>query len=901
MKRKECIEKVINYLGWLSNRVRLNNSIYLTDINRNAEDFYCELLNLVYGFNLVNLNTIKANNPAIDLGDKEKGIAVQITSTSSLKKTKDTIKKFYKHGLFQEYKRLIIFNIVKKAKHQSQYIGDKYKLNTKEDIWDIEDLIKTIADKPKTEDLIAIADFLTKELNINSNLKDSDEIEGFDKYIRYPNPSIYNKKTWVGRSTLVNNLVNKVNKGTRIVFLSGISGVGKTTLAEHIAVKSWKKKPFNWISYSLANTENYGFGIEAYKLLKELGIKDIDPKEMNNSKMLSNRLYEELKDNYYWIQIDALEKLLISDVSNELVCDSWYSFFQRCLSSSNFYSRIVITSQILPASFNRFDDEYSNRWHQTIVKGLEIKDQSKLFRKAGIVTSELNKFFLDSIGKAYEGHPLVLKIIAKQIMADPFKGDVRLYWERYQSEFLEILGESKNKDTSNFIYNTELERRVSTKVRDTIKRLPERVRDLLCRSSVYRYPVPEAFWLAMINEYTLNEQKEAYLSLSDWNFIEKKGVGKDHFLLCQHNLIRNTALKLLNEGTAKSIWKLSEERAATQWLNNYTPDKAASNIDEIRGYLEAFYHFSNIGNWQECKEILLTPIDSSIKRELYWMLGIWGFYHEQIYICERILDKYDEEIDSICFNAIGLAYKELGDYTQAINNFRKRISLAQKNSDAKGEGNSLGNLGLVHWMKGDYEEAIKCHTQSLAISIKIFDRQGIGEDLGNLGLVYRDKEDYVKAICCTEKYLVIARRTKHRIGEQRALNNLGYIYLGLEKYEKALDYFCQSLDISREISNRLGEGISLSNIGEALIEVNKFPVAYVFLKQSLKVAEEIDDNLGKAYCFKHLAVLHYKINDLTNARNYCDSALQIANELDVSFAKECLQLKEQLFCVTKEA
>lgn len=94
MIRVDYQEKIIKALSWLKTEVDYHNSLSLTDINHAAEDFYCGLLNLVYGYNLKNINITEQNAAAIDLGDEQKKIAIQVTSTSTLAKTKYTVEKF---------------------------------------------------------------------------------------------------------------------------------------------------------------------------------------------------------------------------------------------------------------------------------------------------------------------------------------------------------------------------------------------------------------------------------------------------------------------------------------------------------------------------------------------------------------------------------------------------------------------------------------------------------------------------------------------------------------------------------------------------------------------------------------------------------------------------------------
>jgi len=135
-----------------------------TDINIYSEYFYRDLLNLAFGYKLININILEPNTAAIDLGDPENKIAIQVTSTSKLKKTKDTVKKFIEKELFNKYDRLIILNITEKTAHKAPTIGnDNYKLNTKEDIWDIKTLAAKINDL-KDNELQEIHKFLEQAL-----------------------------------------------------------------------------------------------------------------------------------------------------------------------------------------------------------------------------------------------------------------------------------------------------------------------------------------------------------------------------------------------------------------------------------------------------------------------------------------------------------------------------------------------------------------------------------------------------------------------------------------------------------------------------------------------------------------------------------------------------------------
>lgn len=166
MNRQDYQKSIIQSLTWLSTQVSVSNKLNLTDINVHSENFYRDLLNLAFGYNLININISDPNAAAIDLGNENNNnkFAIQVTSTSALTKTRGTVAKFVEKGLHKKYNRLIILNITGKKAHKVPTVGDdRYSLNTKTDIWDIGDLAAMINDLslPKIQE---ICDFLNQQL-----------------------------------------------------------------------------------------------------------------------------------------------------------------------------------------------------------------------------------------------------------------------------------------------------------------------------------------------------------------------------------------------------------------------------------------------------------------------------------------------------------------------------------------------------------------------------------------------------------------------------------------------------------------------------------------------------------------------------------------------------------------
>ena len=93
MTRGILIGEIIDKLSNLNNQVNFRCSMKLFDLNKVCEDFFCKLLNEIYGYSLTNLNAERSNQPGIDLGDEGRSIAFQITSQSDSSKVNDTLEK----------------------------------------------------------------------------------------------------------------------------------------------------------------------------------------------------------------------------------------------------------------------------------------------------------------------------------------------------------------------------------------------------------------------------------------------------------------------------------------------------------------------------------------------------------------------------------------------------------------------------------------------------------------------------------------------------------------------------------------------------------------------------------------------------------------------------------------
>ena len=188
LNREEYLKQIIQDLALLSKEIELRSTVNLYDINIIAEDFYADLLNLIYGYKLKNVNILDKNAPAIDLADEENRVSIQVTSDNTSTKIKHTLSEFIEHEKYKQYDRLIVLILTNKKSYTTQFeTQGKLDFNKEKDIIDLSDLTQIIREKNSTT-LKQISEFLQRELHeqsIRNKATEASEVETIIDLIEY--------------------------------------------------------------------------------------------------------------------------------------------------------------------------------------------------------------------------------------------------------------------------------------------------------------------------------------------------------------------------------------------------------------------------------------------------------------------------------------------------------------------------------------------------------------------------------------------------------------------------------------------------------------------------------------------------------------------------------------------
>ena len=173
MNRKKYFDSIEHKLSSLATSLELRGSLNILDLHLHSENFYTDFFNLLFGWDLKNINSVNQNAAGLDLVDSTNKIIVQVSATATKQKIESALAKdlsAYKGYSFK------FISISKDAKNlQTKTYSNPHGLIflPAKDIYDIRILLAVISPM-KTDQLQQVYEFLRKELKSEP---DPDKVE----------------------------------------------------------------------------------------------------------------------------------------------------------------------------------------------------------------------------------------------------------------------------------------------------------------------------------------------------------------------------------------------------------------------------------------------------------------------------------------------------------------------------------------------------------------------------------------------------------------------------------------------------------------------------------------------------------------------------------------------------
>lgn len=225
-------------------------------------------------------------------------------------------------------------------------------------------------------------------------------------------------------------------------------------------------------------------------------------------------------------------------------------------------------------------------------------------------------------------------------------------------------------------------------------------------------------------------------------------------------------------------------------------------------------------------------------------------------------------------------YAEInGDYLKAITQAQMAIRLTRENHLMDLEIEAYLRWGMCSASQGDYDLALTQLRQALALAQEAHLPLMRAQSLRSLGEVTWKSGDPRTARKYSLAALQMYQDLGDRQGEGATLSDLAIVAWYSGSYDEANERFGQALRIYREIGDRQGESKVLNNLGVACDEQGDYELSRTYLEQGLRISREIGEKHGESLRLSNLSELFHHLEDHKTAYEYGRRSLLLAQEM----------------------
>ncbi len=243
----------------------------------------------------------------------------------------------------------------------------------------------------------------------------------------------------------------------------------------------------------------------------------------------------------------------------------------------------------------------------------------------------------------------------------------------------------------------------------------------------------------------------------------------------------------------------------------------------------------------------------------------------------------DKESEAEAYLYLGHSERLRSNFNKSEDMYERSISHFDANDNYIGLAGSQRGLGYVHWRRGENDEAVEHYKESISYSMKAGDDHGMAKTHIELGNVYNYKGEYDKAMQYYKKSIPHLEKVGDYNELARAYNNMGDSNIKIKDYNGALEYFEKCKQAAEKISNKNFIAWGLFNSAEALAYLGELEKAEEYCIRALKITEELDDRIGMNGVFKNLGIIYRFKKEWDKAIDNFNKSIVILEMLDIPY------------------
>lgn len=202
-------------------------------------------------------------------------------------------------------------------------------------------------------------------------------------------------------------------------------------------------------------------------------------------------------------------------------------------------------------------------------------------------------------------------------------------------------------------------------------------------------------------------------------------------------------------------------------------------------------------------------------RYLDWH-GLWDDWDGVLRIAHAAAQRLADQAAQACIlRSGGMLSMRHGSYQEAHRQFEKSLHFFAALDDPIGQARAHGDLSMLFSIQDRYREALAHSERALELSAVAGHPHLHAASLNKVGWHAAHLGDYERGLAACEQALALQQSLGNRHSEAFVWDSLGYIHQHLQHHAQSVKCFQRSVSLFAEIGNRFELAATLSNLGDA--------------------------------------------------------------------------------------
>lgn len=668
-------------------------------------------------------------------------------------------------------------------------------------------------------------------------------------------------EVFVGRAGEVGQVLDALAPGTNSTISSGVvvsaiagmSGIGKTALAWHVAAEAagrgWFPGGVFWVDLHGYSSEGQVVATSVFApLLHQLGVADNRiPVEVAEQATIYSRILDQLAERGKWVLL-VLDNVATSGQIRDL------------LPRKGAHRAVVTTRDTLdlPRARHLALDVLNTR------AALALLDKVLREHDSGddrATTDQQARKLAEACG----GLPLALRIAAALLTDEPHLTAGEL--ARQLQHVPGVDGYTRGEQCLGAVFDRSWQRLIDTR--------PEwaRLLRLLCMASG---PDLSTETTAVLADQPVDLVRIALRGLRHAHLLGH--IAPDRWGL--HDLVRAHTITRSAPGLSADHLDAAEVRLLEHYIRTAyeaddhvraLPSQPVSNrfanrenaltwLDTERACLVAtVIHATTVGRYGQAVRLTHALVDYLVRRR---------HLTDLITVADHA-DMSANHLESQCQAAtatiLGNALRHARRFDDAVVAHKRAIDLYRHLGDQHGEGVAWTNLGVALENVGRLEDALTAQQRAGGLFLRVGDRRGEGLAWNNHGVVLQKLGRFEHAIRAHQRAGELHRELEDQREEGAAWDNLGLALRELRRFEDAITAHKRAIGLYQKHGDRYREGSARINLGSAFHELRRFEDAITAHQRAIDIFRGLNDSHGEGTAWNNLAVTQLHLGELGKA------------------------------------